>query len=171
MFWSIVIFLDFLKVLCFSFPVPVVGPSAKLALSLVFSAENIQNLPLALRARKKNRDQLVGKSIISPTSHLAGNEVECLAHAWDLHCNSCNHDLSIPNLVQPRPRFVDTEFQSLSDRWLAWFLGSPELSPLVGLVNRHLVASCQMGFLNILCFGYIYFFVRDVLGKEPKSVL
>ena len=53
MFWSIVIFLDFLKVLCFSFPVPVVGPSAKLALSLVFSAENIKNLPLALRARKE----------------------------------------------------------------------------------------------------------------------
>lgn len=28
-----------------------------------------------------------------------------------------------------------------------------------------------MGFLNILCFGYIYFFVRDVLGKVPKNVL
>ena len=53
MFWSIVISLDFLKVLYFSFPVPVVGLSAKLALSLVFSAENIKNLPLALRARKE----------------------------------------------------------------------------------------------------------------------
>ena len=53
MFWSIVISLDFLKVLRFSFPVPVVGLSAKLALSLVFSAENIKNLQLALRARKE----------------------------------------------------------------------------------------------------------------------
>ena len=119
MFWSIVIFLDFLKVLRFSFPVPVVGPSAKLALSLFFSAENIKNLPLALRARKKNRDQLVGKSIISPTSHLAGSEVECLAHAWDLHCNSCNHDLSIPNLVRgwsipsPSPFLTIQEIDSM----------------------------------------------------------
>ena len=53
MFWSIVISLDFVKVLRFSFPVPVVGPSAKLALSLAFSAESIKNLSLALRARKK----------------------------------------------------------------------------------------------------------------------
>ena len=53
MFFSIVISLDFLKVLRFSFPVPVVGPSAKLALSLAFSAENIKNLPLTLRVRKK----------------------------------------------------------------------------------------------------------------------
>ena len=53
MFFSIVISLDFLKVLRFSFPVPVVGLSAKLALSLVFSAENIKNLQLALRARKE----------------------------------------------------------------------------------------------------------------------
>ena len=42
MFFSIVISLDFLKVLRFSFPVTVVGPSAKLALSLAFSAENIK---------------------------------------------------------------------------------------------------------------------------------
>ena len=41
--------IDFLKVLRFSFPVPVVGPSA---LSLA-AAENIKNLPLALRAREK----------------------------------------------------------------------------------------------------------------------
>ena len=46
--------IDFLKVLRFSFPVPVVGPSAKaLALSFAFTAENIKSLPLALRARDK----------------------------------------------------------------------------------------------------------------------
>ena len=46
--------IDFLKVLRFSFPVPVVSPSAKaLALSFVFTAENIRSLPLALRARDK----------------------------------------------------------------------------------------------------------------------
>ena len=45
--------LDFFEVLRFSFPVPVVGPRA-LALSLAFAAENIKNLPLALRAREKN---------------------------------------------------------------------------------------------------------------------
>ena len=60
--------LDFLKVLRFSFPVPVVGPllslafaaeninnlpSRALALSLAFAAENIKHLPLALRAREK----------------------------------------------------------------------------------------------------------------------
>ena len=28
-----------------------------------------------------------------------------------------------------------------------------------------------MGILNILCFGYIYFFVCDELGKVPKNVL
>ena len=39
---------DFLKVLRFSFPVAVVGP-----LSLAFAAENIKNLPFALRAREK----------------------------------------------------------------------------------------------------------------------
>ena len=42
--------LDFLKVLRFSFPVPVVGPSAKVELSLAFAAENEKTLPLALRA-------------------------------------------------------------------------------------------------------------------------
>ena len=46
--------IDFLKVLPFSFPVPVVGLSAKaLALSFAFTAENIKSLPLALRARDK----------------------------------------------------------------------------------------------------------------------
>ena len=38
--------LEFLKVLCFSFPVPVVDPFA-------FAAENIKNLPIALHAREK----------------------------------------------------------------------------------------------------------------------
>ena len=38
---------DFLKVLRFSFPVAVVGPTALL---LAFAAENRKNLPLALRA-------------------------------------------------------------------------------------------------------------------------
>ena len=38
---------EFLKVLCYSFPVPVVS-----ALSLAFVAENIKNLKLALRGRE-----------------------------------------------------------------------------------------------------------------------
>lgn len=77
--------------------------------------------------------------VISPTSHRAGSEVECLARAWDLQSG-------------------DTGFQSLSEHWLAWFLGSPQLDPLVVLANRHLVASCQMVFFfSILCFGYIIF--------------
>ena len=42
------LYLDFLKVLRFSFPVPVVSPS-----SLAFAAENIKNLMLSLRAREK----------------------------------------------------------------------------------------------------------------------
>ena len=46
------LYLDFLKVLRFSFPVPVVGPST-LLLSLAFAAENIKNLMLSLRAREK----------------------------------------------------------------------------------------------------------------------
>ena len=44
--------LDFIEVLRFSFPVPVVGPRA-LALLLAFAAQNIKNLPLELRAREK----------------------------------------------------------------------------------------------------------------------
>ena len=51
---------DFLKVLRFSFPVPVVGP-----LSLAFAAENIKTLPLALRAREKIWARLVGKSSVN----------------------------------------------------------------------------------------------------------
>ena len=59
--------LDFLKVLRFSFPVPVVGPSAKDELSLSrslarFCRKNIKKLPLALRACEKIRARLVGKS-------------------------------------------------------------------------------------------------------------
>ena len=47
--YSSIRLVDFLKVLRFSFPVPVVG----LALWFAFAAENIKNLPLALRAREK----------------------------------------------------------------------------------------------------------------------
>ena len=53
------LYLDFLKVLRFSFPVPVVGPST---LSLAFAAENIKNLMLSLRTREKIWARLVGKS-------------------------------------------------------------------------------------------------------------
>ena len=52
--------LDSLKVLRFSFPVPVVGSSEEF--SLAFAAENVKNLPLALCAREKNWARLVGKS-------------------------------------------------------------------------------------------------------------
>ena len=74
--------LDFLKVLRFSFPVPVVGPpalarfcrrkhkkstkSSSRSRSLAFAAENIKNLPLALRAREKIWVRLVGKSMLGP---------------------------------------------------------------------------------------------------------
>ena len=44
---------DFLRVLRFSFPVPVVGPTA-LLLAFAAAAENIKNLPLTLRALEKN---------------------------------------------------------------------------------------------------------------------
>ena len=45
---------DFLKVLPILFLVPVIGPSAMTSRSLaLFSAENIKNLPLVLRAREK----------------------------------------------------------------------------------------------------------------------
>ena len=62
-------FLDFLKVLHFSFPVPVVGPRTKPAFSLAFAVENIKFLPLALRARRKIWARLVGKSryFLAPT--------------------------------------------------------------------------------------------------------
>ena len=89
--------------------------------------------------------------VISPTSHRAGSEVECLARAWDLQSG-------------------DTGFQSLSEHWLARFLGSPQLDPLVVLANRHLVASCQMFFFFLaFCVLVILFFVRDVLGRCPKT--
>ena len=52
--------LDFLKILRFSFPVPVVG-----------RRKHKKNLPLALRAREKIWVRLVGKSRIAPTSVLA----------------------------------------------------------------------------------------------------
>ena len=72
--------LDFLKVHRFSFPVPVVGPLLSLfrwhlpqkhkiyqvELSLAFAAENITNLPLALRARQKICVRFVGKSMLGP---------------------------------------------------------------------------------------------------------
>ena len=53
--------LDFLKVLRFTFSVPVVGPSFR-SLSR-FCRRNTKNLPLALRAREKILARLVGKSI------------------------------------------------------------------------------------------------------------
>ena len=72
--------LHFLKVLRFSFPVPVVGPLLSLAFggediknltsralrsrSLAFAAEDIKNLPPALRAREKIWVRLVGKSML-----------------------------------------------------------------------------------------------------------
>ena len=53
--------LDFIKVLRFTFPVPVVGTSFR---SLArFCRRNTKNLPLALRAREKILARLVGKSI------------------------------------------------------------------------------------------------------------
>ena len=49
--WQMVpLSLDFLKALRFSFPVPVVGPSAKVELSLAFAAENIRKFKSTARA-------------------------------------------------------------------------------------------------------------------------
>ena len=49
--------IDFLKVLRFSFPVPVLGP----AFSLAFAAEKKKNLPLALYPREKNLSSTCGQ--------------------------------------------------------------------------------------------------------------
>ena len=57
---------DFLKVLCYSFPVPVVS-----ALSLAFVAENIKNLKLALRGRENIWVRLAGKWNFTATNAAA----------------------------------------------------------------------------------------------------
>ena len=55
--------LDFLKVLCFSFPIPV---------------ENIKNLPLVLRAHEKIWARLVGKSNVASSMYMPSNFVVVL---------------------------------------------------------------------------------------------
>ena len=76
---------------------------------------------------------------------------------------SCHYDISYVHRIgrrrRQRGRVVKAPylrssgpgFKSRSDRKLKLFLGSPEFNFSAACLNSQLVASCQLGFLTLLC--------------------